>query len=84
MTKRITMDDEPELLELLEKHPDQPEEAITMAYLLGKYTDVEVSVRKKPGEEKVVLSSRQEVDLVGMASGLMTLFKKRKEDGGRK
>ena len=79
MTKRIKMDDEePELIELIESHPDQPPDAITIAYLLGKYTDAEVSVRKKYDDDKVVLSSRQEVDLVGMANGLMTLFKQKR------
>lgn len=70
--------EEPELIELLEQHPDQPEEAITIAYLLGKYTDAEVSVRKKYDDNKVVLVSRQEVDLVGVANGLMTLFKQKR------
>lgn len=75
-------DEEPELIELIESHPDQPAEAITIAYLLGKYTDAEVSVRKKYDDNRVVLSSRQEVDLVGMADGLLTLFRQKK--GGSK
>jgi hypothetical protein len=79
MTKRIKLDDlEPELIELLEDHPDQSEEAITLAYLIGKYTDAEVSVRKKYEDNKVVLTARQEVDLVGVANSLMALFKQKR------
>lgn len=79
MTKRIKLDDfEPELLEFIEENPDQSEEAITIAYLIGKYTDAEVSVRKRFDDNKVVVTARQEVDLFGVAEGLMTLFKQKR------
>lgn len=81
--KRISKDD-PDIVDgivedIMEDYPESPEEPLTIAALLGLHTDVDIRIRKGPGG-KVILQSRQEVDLVGLASNLLNLHKKRKGD----
>lgn len=80
--KRIATDD-PDIIDVIvedvsEDHPKQSNESLTIAALLGLYTDIDVRIRKEPGG-RVLLKARQEVDLVGLASDLLTLHKKKKE-----
>lgn len=53
--------------------------AIGVGFLLGNYTDVELSLKKRSRDNKYIVEVKQEVDIQGLFGSIIELIRSKKK-----
>lgn len=82
MTKLLDSKRIDEVIDIIEESGETDEQnqaAIGVGFLLGNYTDVELSIKKRKTDGKYIAEVKQQVDIVGLFSSVLELIKTRKK-----
>lgn len=81
MTKLLDSKKINEVIDVIEdsgETDEQNQAAIGVGFLLGNYTDVELSIKKRKSDGKYIAEVKQQVDIAGLFSSVLELIRTKK------
>lgn len=82
MTKLLNGRSVDEVIDIIDESGESDERkqaSVGVGFILGNYTDVEMSLRKRQRDDKYIVEVKQEIDIVGLFGSVIELIRNRKK-----